>query len=135
MNSLPKFVASTTLSEPLEWNATLLEDPVADAVRELKGRPGGNLLVFGSLGLAHSLMEDDLVDVFQLMIVPVALGSGKRLFTERPEKTALTLTDVQTNGTGVVMLTYERPALEGQRSAAEGETSGDWWRRRTQGEG
>jgi dihydrofolate reductase len=127
MNSLPKLVASTTLREPLEWNATLLGKDVADEVRKLKQQPGGNVLIYGSGTLVHALMEVGLIDSFQLMIVPVALGTGERFFRAGHDPTTLSLTDVKTTGTGVVMLTYERPPNDGERSARAEAISGDWW--------
>jgi dihydrofolate reductase len=109
MNSMPKFVASTTLEEPLEWNATLLRGDLANEVRKLKQKqPGHNLLIYGSGTLVDTLMQHQLIDVYRLMLHPLALGSGKRFFRERDEKTTLTLTDAKTTGTGVVVLTYER---------------------------
>ncbi len=107
MNSLPKFVASTTLEEPLEWNATLLDGDVAEAVRKLKEQPGGDLLIYGSGELVHTLMQQRLIDVYRLMLYPVALATGKRFFREQGDKTTLTLADANTTSTGVVVLTYE----------------------------
>jgi dihydrofolate reductase len=130
MNSLPKLVASTTLREPLEWNATLLEGDVADEVRKLKRQPGRNILIYGSGRLVHTLMRLDLVDTFQLMIVPVALGSGERFFRDGREPTTLSLTDIKTTATGVVMLTYQRPPNDRDRLASAQATDGDWWLRR-----
>jgi dihydrofolate reductase len=129
MNSLPKFVASTTLEEPLPWNASLLKGDVADEVRNLKEQPGRNLLVYGSGRLVHALMQLDLIDVFQIMLIPVALGSGARLFREGHEPTTLSLTDVETTGAGVVMLTYQRPRIDTGRLDPDA-ISGDWWLRR-----
>src|SRR4029453_17551150 len=80
MNSLPKYVASTTLHEPLPWNATLLAGDVAEQVAKLKRQPGGDLLVQGSGALVHNLMRHHLVDTYQLWVHPVVLGDGKRLF-------------------------------------------------------
>jgi dihydrofolate reductase len=78
LNGLPKYVASTTLSEPLEWkNSTLLQGDVAKAVAQLKEQDGKNIVVLGSGELVHTLMENDLVDEFGLMIHPIVLGSGK----------------------------------------------------------
>ena len=127
MNSLPKLVASTTLSEPLEWNATLLEGDVSDEVRKLKQQPGRNILIYGSATLVHTLMQLDLIDALQIMLIPVVLGSGERLFRDRLDPTALSLTDVRTTGAGVVMLTYQRPPNDGGRSADSAAIDGDWW--------
>lgn len=129
MNSLPKFVASTTLKEPLEWNATLLEGNVADEVRKLKQQPGRNILIYGSGALVHTLMQLDLIDVYQIMLVPLALGSGERFFRGGCDPTTLALTDVKTTGGGVVMLTYQRSANESDRSGNVEGIGGDWWLR------
>jgi dihydrofolate reductase len=106
LNGLPKYVASTTLGEPLAWqNSTLLQGDVAKAVAELKEGEGGNIVVLGSGGLVQTLYENDLVDEFALMIHPIVLGSGKKLFREVPRK-PLKLADSLTTSTGVVMATY-----------------------------
>jgi dihydrofolate reductase len=111
MNNMPKFVVSTTLEEPLEWsNSTVISGDVAAAVAKLKERDGGPILVAGSRTLVHTLMEHDLVDEWRIMIFPVVLGSGKRLFPETPEKTMLTLADTQVFDSGVVVHTYHRRA-------------------------
>lgn len=130
MNSLPKFVASTTLNEPLEWNATLLEGDVAEEVRKLKQQPGRNILIYGSGTLVRTLMQLDLIDTYQLMLVPVALGSGERFFRDGHDPTTLSLTDVKMTGAGVVMLTYQRPPNNRDRSASAEAITGDWWLRR-----
>src|SRR5258706_8291899 len=82
MNGLPKLVASTTLHEPLDWNATLLAGDLADGVRAAKAQFAGDILVFGSAELVGSLAEHGLVDEERRMGVPVVLGSGKRLFPD-----------------------------------------------------
>lgn len=106
LNGLPKYVASTTLAEPLSWqNSTLLQGDVAKAVAELKEGEGGNIVVLGSGGLVQTLYENDLVDEYALMIHPIVLGSGKKLFREVPKK-PLKLADSVTTSTGVVMATY-----------------------------
>jgi dihydrofolate reductase len=108
MNSMPKYVASTTLKD-LEWeNSTLIEGDVPSGVAKLKQEDGGPILVAGSRTLVHTLMEHDLVDVYRLMTFPVVLGSGKRLFPETPEKTMLKLADSRTFGSGVVVHDYHR---------------------------
>jgi dihydrofolate reductase len=107
MNSIPKYVASTTLAEPLAWNATLLKGDVADAVRQLKRQAGHDLLVYGSGALVNTLLRHHLVDVYRLMLYPLALASGQRLFREGGDMTTLTLSDAKTTGTGVVVLTYQ----------------------------
>ena len=106
LNGLPKYVASTTLGEPLAWqNSSLLQGDVAKAVAELKEGEGGNIVVLGSGGLVQTLYENDLVDEYALMIHPIVLGSGKKLFREVPRK-PLKLADSVTTSTGVVMATY-----------------------------
>jgi dihydrofolate reductase len=119
MNSLPKFVASTTLEEPLEWNATLLKGDVAEEVRKLKQLPGQDILIYGSGELVATLMQRNLIDTYRIMLYPLALGSGKRFFKDGRDKTALALSDVTTNGAGVVMLTYVPAANDDERSATK----------------
>jgi dihydrofolate reductase len=107
LNNLPKYVASTTLNEPLEWkNSTLLQGDVAKAVAELKEQPGKNLVVLGSGELVQTLMENDLVDEYGLMINPIILGSGKRLFREGSGMRPLRLVRSTTSSTGVLVATY-----------------------------
>ncbi|WP_227378476.1 dihydrofolate reductase family protein [Haladaptatus halobius] len=107
MNNINKFVASRTLDE-VEWqNSTLLEGDAAEAVAELKRQTGGDLRVMGSGELVQTLMQHDLVDQYHLMIHPLILGSGKRLFREGNRQTDLELLDTTTTGTGVVILTYQ----------------------------
>jgi dihydrofolate reductase len=121
MNALPKFVASTTLNEPLEWNATLLEGDVAEAVRQLKQQPGQDILIYGSGELVNTLMRHGLIDEYRLMVHPVILGAGKRLFRDGNERVALRLAAVETTGTGVVMATYQ-PAGQDATVSRPGET-------------
>ena len=109
MNSMPKYVVTTTLDK-LEWNnCTPIKGDVAEEVRKLKEQDGGPILVAGSRTLVHTLMEHGLIDEYRLMVFPVVLGSGKRLFPESPEKTTLELIDTKTFDTGVQVHTY-RPA-------------------------
>lgn len=108
MNSLPKFVASTTLQEPLEWNATLIQGDVAEQVSKLKLEDGRDILVIGSADLVHTLLQHDLIDEFRLMVFPVVLGSGKRLFRDGIASTTLRLAETKTFGSGVVVLSYAR---------------------------
>jgi dihydrofolate reductase len=110
MNGLPKYVASTTLRAPLDWNATLLEGDVADAVAALKDGDGQDLLVLGSADLVHTLLARDLVDELRLMIFPVVLGSGKRLFRDGIDTRTLELASATPFASGVVVLSYEREA-------------------------
>jgi dihydrofolate reductase len=113
LNGLPKHVASTTLEEPLKWsNSTLIRGDVAEAVAKLKQPPGKDLVVIGSGLLAQTLMQRDLVDEYQLMIHPVVLGTGKRLFGAGGGKIPLKLVDTKTTGTGVLILTYRRASTE-----------------------
>ena len=106
MNSMPKFVVSTTLQD-LHWdNSTLIRGEVAEEVAKLRQQPGGPIIVAGSRTLVHTLMEHGLIDEYRLMIFPVVLGSGRRLFPETPDKTVLKLTDTQVFSSGVVVHTY-----------------------------
>ena len=110
VNSMPKYVVSATLRE-LGWNnCTLIDGNVAGEVAKLKRRDGGPLLVAGSRTLVHTLMAHDLVDEYRLMIFPVILGSGRRLFPETPAKTVLKLTGMQAFDSGVVVNTYQPAA-------------------------
>ena len=110
LNARQKYVASTTLKEPLPWrNSTVLEGDAMEAVATLKEQPGGDLVVLGSGELVASLMRHDLVDEYVLLIHPLVLGSGRRLFTEGGPSAALRLVDTKTTTTGVVVATY-RPA-------------------------
>jgi dihydrofolate reductase len=107
MNNMPKHVASTTLDE-LDWsNSQLIEGDVPEGVAKLKEQEGGALLVAGSRTLVHTLMEHGLVDEYRLMIFPVVLGSGRRLFPETPDKLPLRLVDTQAFESGVVVNSYE----------------------------
>jgi dihydrofolate reductase len=106
MNSMGKFVASTTLSEPLEWNSTLLKGDVAEEVAELKQQPGQDILIYGSGQLVSTLMQHNLIDVYRLMLYPLVLGVGKRFFKDGIDKTTLALSDTETTAAGVVVLTY-----------------------------
>jgi dihydrofolate reductase len=109
LNRSQKYVASTTLTEPLPWeNSTLLKGDVPEAVAELKQRPGPDIVVLGSGELIQSLLPDDLIDAYVLQIHPVVLGSGLRLFAEGVPRSALKLSDSLTTTTGVVIATYER---------------------------
>lgn len=105
MNSMPKHVASRTLHE-LDWNATTIEGDVAAAVAALKQGSGGDLLVYGSGTLVDELARRRLVDEFRLMVHPVVVGSGKKLFDGVGETLDFRLTGTRTTGTGVAVLTY-----------------------------
>jgi dihydrofolate reductase len=107
LNTKPKYVASTTLENPLEWqNSTVLEGDVADAVAALKQEDGGDINVIGSTQLVKTLMEHDLVDELRLMIDPVVVGGGKRLFGEDGTLRPLRLVDSQVTSTGAILATY-----------------------------
>jgi len=107
MNSMPKYVVSSTLEEA-EWtNSTVLRGDVAEEVARLKGEVDGVILVAGSAQLVQTLVEHDLVDELRLMVFPVLLGSGKRLFADVSDKKSLRLTGSRTLGDGIALLTYE----------------------------
>ena len=107
LNTLPKYVASTTLTEPLEWeHATLLTGDVAEAVAALKGEDGKALHVIGSAQLVHTLIEHDLVDEYRVMIDPLAVGGGKRLFQDDGVLRPLRLVESQVTTTGAIIATY-----------------------------
>jgi dihydrofolate reductase len=114
MNSLPKFVVSTTLEEPLEWNnSRLIKGDVAEEVSKLKQEPGQDILIYGSGDLVHTLMQHDLIDEYRLMFFPVVLGSGKRLFKDGIN-TTLSLVETKTFSSGVVVLSYQPAAKEAE---------------------
>lgn len=107
-NTMPKYVVSSTLDKP-EWNnTTVLKGDVVEAVKKLKEEEDGNLAVHGSRQLAQTLIENDLVDQLNLMVFPVVLGSGKRLFGETDDKKRLKLVESRTVGDGVVILVYRK---------------------------
>ena len=108
LNELPKYVASTTLTEPLEWqNSTLLEGEVPDAVAALKAESGKDIHMFGSGELVKTLTQHDLVDEHRLMLHPIVVGGGKRLFRDDGQRKLFRLVDSQISTTGVIMTTYE----------------------------
>jgi len=114
LDNRQKYVASRTLKEPLPWrNSTLLHGDAADAVAKLKEEPGEHLGVLGSGQLVRSLMERGLVDEFILMIHPLVLGTGRRLFTDGGAFAELRLTDTTTTTTGVVIAKYQANAVSG----------------------
>jgi dihydrofolate reductase len=112
MNELQKYVASRTLTqEDLHWNSTLLPpDDVIGAVRELRERPGRDVQVMGSANLASQLVVNDLVDEYRLMIEPIVLGGGKRLFPDDGRARRLELVSTSTSATGVLICTYRTAA-------------------------
>jgi dihydrofolate reductase len=107
LNTLPKYVVSSTLSEPKWSNSTLLQGDVVKEVSQLKQEIDGEILIYASYQLVQTLMEHGLVDEFRLVIFPVVLGAGKRLFGESSDKTPLRLVRTQTIGEGLPLLTYE----------------------------
>jgi dihydrofolate reductase len=108
-NNMPKYVVSSTLDEADWSNSTVLEGDVGEAVASLRQEVDGDIVVHGSAQLVQALVEMDLVDELRLMVFPVVLGSGKRLFGETGDKKPLRLVDSKTVGDGVTILTY-RPA-------------------------
>lgn len=107
LNQAPKYVASTTLAEPLPWpNSTLLGPDAVAAVARLREEPGGVLGIMGSGMLIEGLRRAHLIDEYLLMTHPIVIGSGRRLFPGGPPE-ALTLVDAQTSPTGVMLTTYE----------------------------
>jgi dihydrofolate reductase len=108
LDSAEKYVASTSLKEPLPWkNSTLLDGDATSAVAELKEQPGNDFTVLGSGQLVQSLMRRDLVDELLLMIHPLVFGSGRRLFPDGGPVAALTLVDSETTTTGVMIARYK----------------------------
>lgn len=107
LNTRPKYVASTTLAGPLAWhNATVLQGDAAQAVAALKREEGGDLLVIGSTVLVRTLMEHGLVDEYRLIIDPVIVGGGKRIFRDDGALRNLRLVDSQVTATGAIITTY-----------------------------
>ena len=110
MNSYPKYVASTTL-KTATWNASVIKGDLATEIRALKGLPGKDILVLGSGTLIQALRQHDLIDTYRLMIFPVVVGRGRRLFDEAIPAT-LQLTETKAYDSGVVALTYARAATD-----------------------
>jgi dihydrofolate reductase len=107
LNSLPKYVVSSTLEDP-DWNnSTVLKGDVVNDVSKLKQRVNGDIVVYASGQLVHTLIEHDLVDELRLMIYPFVLGAGERLFGETSDKKAMCLVDTRTVGDGLAFLTYQ----------------------------
>lgn len=106
MNTMPKVVVSRTLTAP-DWNNTTVENgDVVETVNRLKTQDGGPILVIGSCTLVHTLLENDLVDELRLMVFPVTIGSGKRVFPESTKKTAWTLSNTRTVDRQIRIDTY-----------------------------
>jgi dihydrofolate reductase len=108
LNSMPKYVVSSTLGEAKWSNSTVLKGDVVSEVSKLKQELAGEIVVPASIQLVHTLMEHDLVDELRLMIYPVVLGAGERLFGETSDKKPMRLVDTRTVGDGLTLLTYER---------------------------
>ena len=108
LNNAPKYVASTTLREPLPWpNSTLLSGDVAEAVAQLRQQPGKDLNVMGSRELIQTLMRHGLIDEYLLLIYPLVLRSGRRLFADGGPPASLRLIDSTVSTTGVLIATYQ----------------------------
>ncbi|MGD0982040.1 MAG: dihydrofolate reductase family protein [Solirubrobacteraceae bacterium] len=107
LNSMPKYVVSSTLEHPRWSNATVLNGDVVDEVSKLKRELDGEILVYASYQLVRTLLEHDLVDELRLVVFPVVLGAGERLFGETREKKPMRLVDAKTIGEGLAFLTYE----------------------------
>jgi dihydrofolate reductase len=106
MNDYPKYVVSTTL-DTVDWkNSSLIKKNIAEEITNLKEQPGKDILVFGSCDLVQSLIQLDLIDEYRLMVFPVVLGSGKRIFGDGIDKKVLRLAETKTFTSGVVVLTY-----------------------------
>jgi dihydrofolate reductase len=107
MHNLPKYVVSSTLEDPQWSNTTVLNGGAVKEISELKRNVDGDILVYGSCQLVHTLIEHDLVDELRLVVFPVALGAGERFFGETSDKTPMRLINTRTIGDGLVQLTYE----------------------------
>jgi dihydrofolate reductase len=116
-NAMPKYVVSSTLAEPQWNNTTVLHGDVVEEVSKLKQRTEGEIVVHGSAQLAQTLLENELVDELRLMLFPVVLGNGKRLFGSTDGKRRMRLTDSKTVGDGVTILIYE-PVRSEEAAAA-----------------
>jgi dihydrofolate reductase len=118
MNNTPKYVVSKTLEEPLGWNnSTLINGDVAEEIIKLKQQPGKDISITGSPTLVRSLLAEDLLDELRLMVHPIVVGNGKRLFEDGSDQKALKLVDLKlvdskTFSTGVLYLTYQVAAKE-----------------------
>lgn len=106
INSMPKYVASRTLKEPLQWNATLIKGDIAEEIRKLKQEPGNSLLQYGVGELTHTMIKHGLVDEFRILLYPFAFGEGSRIFEHMGVNT-LKLLDTKTFSSGAVALHYQ----------------------------
>ena len=107
LNSLPKYVVSSTLQESKWSNSTVLKGEVVNEISKLKQELDGDIVVYASTQLVHTLMEHDLVDELRLTMYPVVLGAGERLFSETSDKKPMRLIDTRTVGDGLAFLTYQ----------------------------
>jgi dihydrofolate reductase len=107
LNSLPKYVVSSTLQEPKWSNSTVLKGDVVSEISKLKQELAGDICVYASYQLGHTLIEHDLVDELRLFVFPFVLGAGERLFGETSDKKPMRLVDAKTIGDGLAFLTYE----------------------------
>jgi dihydrofolate reductase len=107
LNSMPKFVVSSTLKDAKWSNSTIIKGDVVGELRKLKQQISGEILVYASYQLVHTLIEHDLVDELRLVIFPVVLGAGERLFGETSDKKPLRLSHVTTIGDGLTFVTYD----------------------------
>jgi dihydrofolate reductase len=107
LNSMPKYVVSSTLQDPKWSNATVLKGDVADEVSKLKQELDGEIVLYASRPLVHTLIEHDLVDELRLIVYPVVVGAGERLFGETSDKKPLRLLEARTVGDDLTYLTYE----------------------------
>lgn len=114
-NNMPKYVVSNTLKDPPWNNSTVISGDVPAAVSKLRDKHAGDVAVHGSAMLAQTLIENDLVDALHLMVFPVVLGSGKRLFGETTDMKRLQLADSKTVGDGVTILVYTRGGAKDAR--------------------
>jgi dihydrofolate reductase len=117
-NSMPKYVVSSTMTNPTWNNSTVLKGDVADQVQKLKQKQDGDIVVHGSARLVQTLLEHDLVDELRLMVFPVVLGSGKRLFGETADLKTMRLLDSKVVGDGVAIFTYEPAGKRAKEAAA-----------------
>ncbi len=118
LNKMQKYVVSTTLHEPLPWmNSTLLTGDIAEAVGRLRKAPGKDIVIFGSGVLVQSLMQRNLVDRYVLLIHPLVLGSGRKLFTDGGALATLQLVESRTTAKGVVIATYQPAPQSGSAHA------------------
>jgi dihydrofolate reductase len=118
-NSMPKYVVSSTLEAPAWNNSTVLGGDVAQEVSRLRAGPDGDIVVHGSAQLVQTLLQDDLIDELRLMVFPVVLGSGKRLFGEATGKRPMRLADSKMVGDGVAILIYEPAGAAAKGAGSE----------------